>query len=151
MNWRMFYKIFTLMLCLCACGCQSIETRGKHVCCVFAESTEATAIVKELPISGLEIAVIPVPILSNDDIASASIISGQCGTMLDIHLTDKAAYELCQIAIDLIGRRLLLEYDGNVIGFSQISGENVRSFIFIPEVSNDVCQTFCRFINSRKR
>lgn len=131
-------------------GCQSTSGRNGHTCSIYLESTDSSSIIKTLPISKIDIPVIPVPILFSDGIASADLVPKRCGMMLNISFTDRAAYELYHLSFDSIGRRLVLEYDGDIIGFSKISDENIQNLTFIPEISDEACQAFCRFINCRR-
>lgn len=127
-----------------------MSTDDSHSCQIYLESEDGSSATKVLPASMISVHVIPVPILTDANISNAYLLSGPCGDVLNIRLTDRAAYELYQMLPESIGRRLILEYDGNVLGFSKILGENSAELIFIPEVSDDACQAFCRFIGSRK-
>lgn len=152
-NYWALGKILVLMIGLCVFGCQSIGPRGASICNIYLESEAEMGIgsvVKTLPISKLSINVIPIPIITNRGIARAYTGHGNCGTILHIVLTDREIYELYQTLFECVGRRLLLEYNGTVIGFSQISEGEMQDFVFIPEVSDESCQRFCRFINSKR-
>lgn len=127
-----------------------MSTDDSHSCQIFLESEDGSSATKVLPASMISINVIPVPILTDINIFSAYLLSGPCGDMLNVRLTDRAAYELYQMLPESIGRRLILEYDGNVLGFSKILEKSSVELVFIPEVSDDACQAFCRFISSRK-
>ncbi len=154
MAYRIFYRFCLLFTYFFVCGCQNIQLRDTHVCSVYLESEKENSeysVIKILPVSMTAISVIPIPVLNDKEIKDVSIIHGQYGTMLSVHFTDRGAYELYQLSFEATNRRLILEYDNTVIGFSILSSNNSRDFIFIPEVSDSACQTLCNFIKSQKR
>lgn len=143
------------MICLCNCGCHSIDHNNLHTCYIFLESSEdssAYSMVAMLPVSKVMINIAPVPVLTEKDIKKIYIDHTNYGTILIVQLTDRAAYDMYCLSADALGRRLVFKYDDIIVGFSVISEiNNSLEFIFIPEVSDNTCQKICDFIQSRRR
>ncbi len=152
MNYQIFYRCFVLFLCLFICGCKSIS-RTPHSCKIYLESESINeySLVKTLPVSGLSINVMSVPVLDEQDIKHASIVQKEFGSILNLYLTDHAAYEMYNLLFEANDRRLILEYDGIVIGFSIVSTIFHSELAFIPEVSNVFCKKICENLNSFKK
>jgi hypothetical protein len=146
----MFYKKFCQFLpfaiCIFLAGCNSVE-RNKCTYAILLESSDSEYFqVAVLPMSCLRVQVAPVPIFTESDISNVAVRKYSCGYALAVTLANRAAYDMRGLSIDALGRKLIFERDGEVIGFSIIdAASSSRELLFIPEISDgECCNLFCQ-------
>ncbi|MDR0595656.1 MAG: hypothetical protein LBF94_03135 [Puniceicoccales bacterium] len=132
--------VFSIVICALLVGCNSAG-RIKHSCSILLEScNEACSQVVTLPVSCVDVAVAPVPLFTEQDIAKISLRNCAYGCVLAMSLTDHAAYEMYKLSLEAVGRKLLFECDGAIVGFSVIDdAADVHEIVFIPEISDENC------------
>jgi hypothetical protein len=144
---------FCRKICQCALfvactflvGCRSANWT-RHACEIFLESPYGgNSQIVTLPASGLRVCIAPVPVFTEKDMSSIAVIKCACGCALAVTLTDRAAYEMYNLSVDILGRKLLFGYDGIAIGFSIIDCIfGGRELLFVPEIPDEMCyDLFC--------
>lgn len=139
----------SIVICALLVGCNSIG-HNKHSCFILLEScNEACARIVTLPVSCVDVAVAPVSLFTEQDIVNISLRNCAHGCALAMSLTDHAAYEMYKLSLEAVGRKLLFECDGAIVGFSVIDdAADVHEIVFIPEISDENCLNL--FGNSKK-
>jgi len=113
--------LMALGIALACVGCQSTPRVEPLVARLFLEARAGEpATVAQLPVSKVQLAVGPNPVLTESDLADVEVIKVPLGWCLAFHCKEAAARDLYRMSVVARGRRLLLTLNGLPLGISRL-------------------------------
>jgi hypothetical protein len=97
----------------------------------FLESDRTGAVVRSLPLSGIQIRTADAAALSGDDFVRADVGQNEFGKCLRLQLSRHGTVKLQQLAASAGGQRLVLVVDGHPVGALRLHGRPEDDYLCV--------------------
>lgn len=115
-------------------GCRTADSTPDLVPTVprfFLESGDPRALTVRLPQSGVQVAINPKPVFTENDLVGVDLARVELGKCLLFQLTSAAGRDLYRMSGSNQGRRLVLLLNGEPVGARRLDGPLTGGMVFI--------------------
>lgn len=127
-------SLVLLLLVTGLAGCRTADSSAGVVQMVprfFLESADPRAMTIRLPQSGVQVAINPKPVFTENDLTGVELVQVELGKCLLFQLTPAAGRDLYRMSASNQGRRLVLLLNGEPVGARRMDGALSGGMIFI--------------------
>lgn len=128
------YSLVFLFLVIGLAGCRTVDSTVGVIQMVprfFLESGDPRAMAIRLPQSGVQVAINPKPVFTENDLIGVDLAQVELGKCLLFQLTPAAGRDLYRMSGSNQGRRLVLLINGEPVGARRMDGPLTGGMVFI--------------------